>query len=95
MNQKLEEHKQSSLDKQKKGEGHWHEELASDAEAFVSRQSGPYRGCLGTWNFDRGPVWFCLWYQQVKAERSEIKATGAEIDKLQKETNELLKKKGL
>ncbi|KAK6331719.1 hypothetical protein TWF718_002264 [Orbilia javanica] len=31
----------------------------------------------------------------IKAERQEIKATGEEIEKLQRETNKLLKKAGL
>ncbi|KAK6524558.1 hypothetical protein TWF281_011463 [Arthrobotrys megalospora] len=63
--EKLDGHKRDSLKEQKDGKGQWHEELASDAEAFI------------------------------KAERSEIKATGEEIKKLQRETEKLLKKAGL
>ncbi|KAK6506394.1 hypothetical protein TWF506_011305 [Arthrobotrys conoides] len=36
---KLHDHKQNSLKEQKDGKGQWHEELASDAEAFVSSSS--------------------------------------------------------
>ncbi|KAF3912395.1 hypothetical protein AA313_de0209247 [Arthrobotrys entomopaga] len=62
---KLHDHKHISLQQQKDGKGEWHENLASDSEAFI------------------------------KAEREEITATGEEIQKLQKETNKLLKKTGL
>ncbi|KAK6345975.1 hypothetical protein TWF730_010312 [Orbilia blumenaviensis] len=34
--EKLDGHKRDSLKEQKDGKGQWHEELASDAEAFVS-----------------------------------------------------------
>ncbi|KAF3273492.1 hypothetical protein TWF970_009015 [Orbilia oligospora] len=63
--EKLDDYKRNSLKEQKEGKGQWHEELASDAEAFI------------------------------KAERQEIKATGEEIEKLQRETTKLLKKTGL
>ncbi|KAK6540412.1 hypothetical protein TWF694_009210 [Orbilia ellipsospora] len=62
---RIHEHKHISLKEQKDGKGQWHEDLASDSEAFI------------------------------KAERQEIKATGEEIQKLQKETNKLLEKAGL
>jgi len=36
--QKLDDHKKEALAEQKKGQGQWREELASDAEAFIKAE---------------------------------------------------------
>lgn len=60
--QLIEKTKQAALKKHRDGNPEWHEDLASDSEAFI------------------------------KATRQEIKHEDKEIEKLQKETDKLLKK---
>ncbi|KAF2401471.1 hypothetical protein EJ06DRAFT_529593 [Trichodelitschia bisporula] len=56
-------HKKDQLDKSKRGEQHWKDELASNSESIV------------------------------KAERGDIKASKDTIEQLQRETENLMKKK--
>lgn len=101
----IDDHKHDSVSKSKDGKGEWKKELASNSEAAVSRpsschvpatHSSAYPIMSSTqrdWHAQMLYIRSVLTMVQIKADRDEIKNAGEDIKKLQKEAEELGKKK--